>query len=303
MERLASARLGEDFFERLGSISLREGVGRLRSMRLRDKLILLVGVPLAALVGWLLLRDSSFFAVEQVQVVGLSSNALPAVDEELVAAARTQTTTDFSVGALRESVAHYTLIAGVSVQTRFPHGVRIVVRERRPIARLRADHRWFLLDSSGLVITGAATGHLALVRSRTLPVGGSTRDPFALLALRLLADAPAPLRARVSEVETVHGLITIYLHRGPRLIFGNAVLPHAKWDAAAAVMADPGARGADYIDVQIPSRPAAQTGDPATMGAAAGSPTTLPVTAPTGAASVSTLLDPGLLQPSSSTSG
>ena len=67
---------------------------------------------------------------------------------------------------------------------------------------------------------------------------GAARDPFVLLALRVLGDAPAPLRRRVVAVTIADGALTIYLHRGPRLIFGNGALPHAKWDAAAAVLAD-----------------------------------------------------------------
>ena len=56
----------------------------------------------------------------------------------------------------------------------------------------------------------------------------------------------------------------VYLHRGPRLIFGDGALPHAKWDAAAAVLADHWSLGASYVDVRIPSRPAAQVADPNT---------------------------------------
>lgn len=269
-------------------------------MRLRNRLICAVAVPLVGLLGWMLLRDSSFFSVDQVTVVGLSPNAQPAVSADLIAAARGQTTTDFSVDALRASVSRYTLVASVSAQTRFPHGVRIVVKERRAVARLRVDHRWFLLDAGGLVITGADPARLALLRSRQLPAAGRTHDPFVLLALRVLADAPSPLRRRVAAVTTVHGLLTVYMHRGPRLIFGNDALPHAKWDASAAVLADPSSRGASYIDVQLPSRPAAQVADAATSGSASSvalGVAGLPPNAPTSAATVSTLLDPALLEP------
>jgi hypothetical protein len=103
-------------------------------------------------------------------------------------------------------------------------------------------------------------------------------------------------------VTVADGALTIHLHRGPKLIFGNDALPHAKWDAAAAVLADPSSRGASYIDLRLPSRPVAQVADPQTSptatAAAGGSAAT-----PTNAATVSTVLDPALIQPSSSTSG
>ncbi|MET0811192.1 MAG: hypothetical protein ABWY65_08780, partial [Thermoleophilaceae bacterium] len=43
----------------------------------------------------------------------------------------------------------------------------------------------------------------------------------------------------------------------PELIFGDARRARAKWAAAARVLADPEARGASYIDLRIPGRPAA----------------------------------------------
>ena len=269
-------------------------------MALRHKLVC---VALVGLGGWVLLRGSSLFAVDQVSIAGLSPNALPAVSDDLIAAARTQTTTDFSVAALRAAVAPYTLIDGIRAQTHFPHGVSIEVQERQPVARLEVARRWFALAADGGVISGLAyAGPLASVHSARLPSQGRTSDPFVLLALRVLTDAPAPLRARAAAVTRADGALTIYLHRGPRLIFGNYQLLHAKWDAAAAVLADPSSRGAAYIDLRVPSRPAAQVADPATIDAAATATGTVAGT-PASAATVSTALAANLITPSSSTSG
>jgi cell division septal protein FtsQ len=268
-------------------------------MARRHKLVALALLPFVGLGGWLLLRGSALFAVDQVTIVGLSPGALPAVSDELIAAARTQTTTDFSVGVLRAAVARYTLIDSISVQTHFPHGVRIVVSERSPLARLDVAHHAYTLAADGTVITGLADGApLAIVHSTQRPRDGRSSDPNVALALALLSDAPLPLRLRAAAVSTAHGTLSVYLHRGPQLIFGSYALPHAKWDAAAAVLADPSSRGATYIDLRVPSRPAAQVGDPATEGSAA---TT--AGAPSSATTVATLLQPSALRASTSTSG
>ena len=103
---------------------------------LRHELALLVLLPLIGLGGWMLLRASSLFSVDQVTIIGLSPNALPAVSDQLIAAARTQTTTDFSVAALRAAVARYTLIDGIRAQTTSRTAVRIEVSERQAVARL-----------------------------------------------------------------------------------------------------------------------------------------------------------------------
>jgi len=276
-------------------------LARARATRLRTRLTVLAAVPVVVIGGWLLLRDSALFSVDRVAISGLGADALPVVSEDLLAAARHETTTDFSLGALREAVAPYTVVAGISATTHFPHGLSIDVLERHPIAHLQVGRHWYLLDAGGLVITGALGRDIAVLRSTALPSGGRTHDGFVLLALGILADAPAPLRRRVVAVTVADGLLVIYLHRGPRLIFGNAALPHAKWDAAAAVLADRSSRGASYIDVQVPSRPAAQVADPATTSSSTDSGAS--ADAPSGAASAFTLLDPALVQPSGYTSG
>ena len=51
--------------------------------------------------------------------------------------------------------------------------------------------------------------------------------------------------------------VTVEMRDGPTLIFGDATRVRDKWDAAARVLADPAARGAAYIDLRLPDRPAA----------------------------------------------
>ena len=117
----------------------------------------------------------------------------------------------------------YTLIDGLSARTQGSHGVLVTVSERRTAVRLDVGGAMIPLDSSGAVITGLRhSPHVATVRSAHLPVGGRSRDPLVALALRVLGAAPAPLRARVVAVTVPHGELTVYLHRGPRLIFGDA---------------------------------------------------------------------------------
>jgi hypothetical protein len=50
------------------------------------------------------------------------------------------------------------------------------------------------------------------------------------------------------------------LRNGPKVVFGTDGDLGAKWAAAAAVLADSGSAGADYIDVSVPSRPTAGAG-------------------------------------------
>jgi cell division septal protein FtsQ len=243
----------------------------------RRTLAMVAALALAAgLGGWLLLAGGGQ-NVQRVTIVGLSHDASPALEDALVTAARAQPTSGFSAAKVRAAVARYTLITAIRAEPREPDAVTLVVHEREPFLRLSAEGRRVALASDGTVITGyGRLPHVASVSGTRAPQGSRTEDPFALTALRLLRVAPAPIRRRVVALTLSRGVLTIYLHRGPRLIFGDATLPHAKWDAAIAVMATRSAEGAAYIDVRLPSRPAAQVADAATTPSGAvglGSPT------------------------------
>jgi cell division septal protein FtsQ len=264
---------------------------RLWRLPLRRKLALATVFAVVGMCGWLVLRDSALFAVNDVTIVGLSADAVPAVSEALDAAARSQTTTDFSTGDVRAAVATFSLITGIRASTHLSHGVTLFVSEELPVARIEVRGTGIPVAADGRVITGFSPQvHLATVRSGRVPLGGRTHDRFVLSALRVLSAAPAPLFARVAAVTHANGALTIYLHHGPRLIFGDGALPHAKWDAAAAVLAARSSRGASYIDLVLPWRPSAQVADPGTALSAA--------TAVGAPAAATTALSAGVLQAS-----
>jgi len=266
-------------------------------MPLRVKIACLCALAIALVAGWFALRDSGVFSVDHVAIEGLSPNALPAITEALDAAARSQTTTDFSLDSVRAAVAQYTLISDVRAETHVPHGVTLIVSERDPVAQLEVGPEVIPIAADGSVISGLARlPRLAAVRSTHLPVAGRERDPWVALALRVLTDAPLPLRRRVVSITLTGDGLTVHLHRGPRLIFGDATLPHAKWDAAAAVLADPSSQGASLVDVRLPSRPAAQVADAGTTAAATGAPGTT-AGPPLGAATVATMAGQSQGQP------
>lgn len=239
----------------------------------------IAGVALAlaaAAGGWLVLRDTSVFAVQKVTITGLAGPQAPAIRTSLEDAARTMTTTHLSVSRLRAAVASYAVVKDLRVATQLPHGLRIAVVEENPVAALMAGGQTLPVAGDGRVVRGVAIPPgLAAVPLAALPTGDRISDRVSFAAVELLDIAPPALRARVSRVTIgAHGL-TAELWRGPPLYFGDTTRLHAKWAAAARVLADPSARGARYVDLHTPERPAAQVGDPATAGAAADAPGTV----------------------------
>jgi cell division protein FtsQ len=168
------------------------------------------------------------------------------------------TTLEVDAAALRMAVAPFPVVKSLSVSTQFPHGMRIRVIEQVPVADLTVDGRRIPVAADGTLLPSSAGAALASIPVSVPPGGTRVAAGPTLGAVYVLAAAPEWLRARV-----VSGV-------GRRRVTGSwprcTTVPRstsatrpccAKWAAAAAVLADPGAEGAAYIDVTVPERPAA----------------------------------------------
>jgi cell division protein FtsQ len=276
--------------------SARGGVRRRRRGRLlastRARRLVLATLALVAVLGggWLWLRDSSLVAVKRVTVTGVSGPDARPIRSALVAAARTMSTLDVHVDRLRTAVAPYPIVRDVRVSTQFPHGMRIHVVEQIPVATVSVAGRMVPVAGDGTLLHDAAAPPSLPVLGVGAPPGGPRlTEADALSAVALLAAAPYPLLAKISQVShsAAHGL-TVQLRSGPVIYFGDGSQLAAKWQAAIAVLADPGSRGAAYVDVTDPQRPAAGAGGGAGPATAAGQSTTGTGPSPASASAPST---------------
>jgi hypothetical protein len=216
---------------------------------------------LVALYG-LWLRDASLVRIEQVEVRGLSGPDAPRLRGRLVAAARRMTTLNVRPAPLERVLAGHPALQRVEVDPALPHRLEVTVVEYRAVARLRAGRR------EGPPVAADGTILRGLYVRRPLPVvdTGSRpprrarrlRDRRVLRLVRTLGAAPAPLDARVGgAIEEPFEGVVVRMRGGPRIMMGSLARLEAKWAAATRVLADPGARGAAYVDVRLPERPVA----------------------------------------------
>jgi cell division protein FtsQ len=231
-----------------------------------------------ALLGgaWLWLRDSSLVAIHRVTVSGASGADSGGIRAALTAAARNMTTLDVRMDQLRTAVAPYPVVKDLRVSTQFPHGIRIRVIEQLPVAAVQIGGRTVPVAADGTLLHDVvASAPLPLIPLRVPPGGTRLTEPGAVQTVALLAAAPYPLLAKISQVTTVsgHGLVA-QIRGGPSVYFGGAADLTAKWSAVSALLADSGSAGALYIDVTDPQRPVAGAGTdqttPAQTAAAAG---------------------------------
>jgi len=207
--------------------------------------------------GWLWLRDSSLARVTEVRVTGATTSEEGRIRAALERAARDMTTLHVREQALHDAVASYPSVAGLRVETDFPHGMAVEVLEHRPVAAIEVDGHRTPVSGGGIVLNGVqADRTLPTIQRDRLPAE-RVADAKTRAALTVAAAAPEPLLERSERLSYGPDGLMLDLRDGPPLIFGTPDDAAAKWAAAARVLAEPSAVGAVYLDLRVPGRVAA----------------------------------------------
>jgi cell division protein FtsQ len=230
------------------------------SPRLKRRLLALAALSLVLAGGFQFwLRDSSLVAVKEVKISGLTTKDAPRVRIALANAAQEMTTLHVDRERLDRVVEAYPVVRELKVTPDFPHGLRVQVVEHVAAAMAVSDSGQVPVAGDGTLLRGLPVeGRLPTIAVDGMLGGDRLREGDGLAAAAVAGAAPALLRRRIDNVSrrSDDGLVA-ELGDGPVLVFGSASQLRAKWAAAARVLADPDAKGASYIDLRIPGRPAA----------------------------------------------
>jgi hypothetical protein len=117
-------------------------------------------------------------------------------------------------------------------------------------------------EAVGVAGNGAAVRWLPLPEEPPLPrlpldevpKGGRVKGT-ALEQVRVLAAVPEALRPYVERSYFGESGVDVELTTGIEIRFGQATQVRRKWNAAAAILADPSVTALDYVNVVAPSRP------------------------------------------------
>jgi cell division protein FtsQ len=225
----------------------------------RARLVLLAVVAGAlAITYFAWFRHSSFVAVQDVKVDGVSTADREKVTAALTEAAQGMSTLDVDAGSLANAVSGFPTVASVTADTSFPHGLTVHVTERRPVLVASDGEREAVVAAGGSVLQGVDAGGLNLpaIHVDDLPESGRLGGE-GLEESRAIASAPSPLRSVIEGAATTDDYgIVVTLRGGIDLRFGSASKSRVKWAAAAAVLADPKVTTLEYVDIRVPSRPA-----------------------------------------------
>ena len=210
-------------------------------------------------VYWLWFRDSTFARVHDVYVTGVEGPQARAIRSALEQAGLDMSTLHVRTADLRGAVADYPVVRSVTAQGDFPHKLTIEVSLNLPVAILDTPSGRKPVAADGLLLPDVPiTSGLPVLPTRTALPSERVTEGRAFDLVRIVGLAPEPLRARLESVIYKAGVgYVAQVDKGPELRFGDASRLPAKWMAAARVLAAAGARGATYIDLRLPERPAA----------------------------------------------
>jgi cell division protein FtsQ len=222
-------------------------------------LIVGAGVVAVAAGGYAIARETSLFAIHQVEVTGGS----PRVDAR-VARALAPLVGQSLVGLDGTDVLRRTEALSTVVSARydraFPNTLRVTIAPERPVVVLRAGPTAWLVSERGRVMrpvatTGASKLPRVWAAEKDVQVGETLPAPLSSVVTRALA-ATGSLRARIATVSLTDAQLVFHMRSGLVLIFGRPSGVALKVAVAKRVLPHLPA-GMGTLDVSIPSRPVA----------------------------------------------
>ena len=223
---------------------------------------LLIGFVLLGLAvgGYLGARETSLFAVQQVEVTGARPYIVQRVDEAL-APLEGKSLLSVNGSTIDERLRALPDVSLVSYDRAFPHTARIVVTAERPVAVVRQGSEAWLVSERGRILR-----HLpdpsgwALPRiwfAGDVPGNGTLlSDADALepaLALGRVLSANRRFFLQVGQAHEEEGELTLTLRSGTELRLGAAEDVPVQLAVARRVLAVVG-EGVGYVDVSVPER-------------------------------------------------
>ena len=217
----------------------------------------LLAVALVALYRFWL-RDSSLVAVQTVHVEGVGASSQgKLLREALTSAAEDMTTLHVRTGLLEEAAQPFPLVESVRADPSFPTTLTVHVIRRRPAGVIGSGSAAVPVAADGTILRGLPVGRLDLPRlPLSAPPRGDRLEGPVLDQAVILGAAPAALRRFVEDSFNGSSGLGVTLDGGIELRFGDAVRAADKWRAAAAVLSDPDLGPLDYVDLNVPGRPA-----------------------------------------------
>lgn len=219
-----------------------------------------VAVTAAGLLGWLLLVSPVLgLDLAEVELHGQGAVVDPARVEAVVEPYGGTPLPRLDTVTLRRQVLDVPGVRAAEVARVWPHGLRITVEAREPVAAVPdGAGALALLDVDGVQV-GRVDPAAGGVQEGLPVVSVPLDDPGAralTAVLTVLQQIPADLAAQVGEVSAdSQDTVVLVLRDGAAVIWGSADRSALKASVLATLRAAPASQGASVFDVSAPTLP------------------------------------------------
>ena len=216
----------------------------------------------AALLLFLVARDTSVFAVHTIEVRGRDAKLDRRVEAAL-APLRGTSLLKVHGAEVRRLATALPAVAGVTYDRAFPNTLRVSVQAEEPVAVVRHGMGAWLVSRQGRVMakirqrTHVALPRIWLAQPLGVPIGGTLAAGDGAEEVTLLdAVRGAQLARQIRSVRQAQGQWLYALRGGLELRVGDATNLPVKLAIAADILKHAGVTG--YLDVSVPQRPVAR---------------------------------------------
>lgn len=224
----------------------------------RRSLAVCAALVVAAVVAYVLARETSAFAVRRVEIKG----APPALGARVQAVLRPilgKSLVSLSTSQVERRVLSLPDVVSAHADRSFPTTLSVVVQAEHPVAVLRQGADAWLASGRARVLrilpphARPELPRVWLPSTAGVSVGATVADDDGGLAVRALAPLERyRFTRRVLSVRTTGNQVTFVLRSGVELLLGDSRdLPLKLAIARQIVSGDPEAR---YVDISLPSR-------------------------------------------------
>jgi len=220
---------------------------------------LLAGAAVIAIAagGYAIARETSLFAIHQVDVTG-GSSAVDTKVERALAPLVGRSLVGLSGAAVLQRIDALPSVVSATYDRAFPNTLRVTIVPERPVAVLRTGAPAWLVSARGRVIRPVGVNAARKlpriwVAAKTVRVGESLPLGLGGAVTRALTAAGA-WRSRISTASFANGVLVFHLRSGLELVLGAPTGVALKVAVAAHVLRQLPA-GTRSLDVSVPSRP------------------------------------------------
>ncbi|MFJ8075923.1 cell division protein FtsQ/DivIB [Streptomyces sp. NPDC096176] len=223
-------------------------------------LLIAFGALIAVAGAIWLLYGSAWLRAEHVETTGtevLTPREVEAVAAVPIGAPLISVDTDAIEARLRQELPR---IDAVEVERSWPHGIELVVTERKPVLLLEKGAKFVEVDARSVRFATVATAPKGVPLLR-LKVDGSASlnrfgaDRLVAEAVRVRSELPAKVAADLRSMKVVsYDYISLELSGDRSVVWGSPEAGEAKARALTALMK--AAPKAGHFDVSAPSAPA-----------------------------------------------